>query len=210
LGKTTVGGFKAIDHENVNRIATISAMALAHLNLIQLTQSQAQTDSLTGLFNNRYMEERIKGILEARIPLAMLVLDVDRFKNVNDQYGHQTGDLVLQGVAASFKKQLRPTDLVGRYGGEEFLIIMPNTDLEQALQYAEMLRQGVEECVIHSIQGPLSVTVSIGVAVSPDNGVDYMNLFKTADAAMYQAKQSGRNRVCHASADGKEMMAASR
>jgi len=134
-------------------------------------------------------------------PLAIALADLDRFKEVNDRFGHLAGDLVLQRVAAELRAQLRETDFIGRFGGEEFLIVLPETTLEGARQFAEKVRQRVEQLEVPNEAGkPLRVTVSIGVAARPTGERDdgrgrARTLIATADEALYAAKNNGRNRV---------------
>ncbi len=158
---------------------------------------QARVDHLTQLYNRRaFTDLAEKAILLAqrmRTPLSTIILDVDHFKSINDRFGHQTGDEVLRRVAANLTGTLRQTDLCGRFGGEEFIVLLPNTDLENAIKIAEKLRANLENMELSADEGaPLSITASFGV-ISGDENLDA--LVSRADHAMYQAKQSGRNRV---------------
>jgi len=164
----------------------------------------AMTDSLTKLYNRRYFSEIASEIFELEKrendTLSVIMLDIDKFKRVNDTYGHQAGDLVIVQVASILESMKRESDVVCRYGGEEFVLLLPKTPLEGAYVLAERIRKKVEETVI-DIQdaGHISVTVSLGVSE-----VDYIkdknieSVIKRADDALYKAKQSGRNRTCQA------------
>ncbi|UPU37324.1 diguanylate cyclase [Geomonas paludis] len=157
-------------------------------------------DHLTGLFNRRYLAE----VLEAeffrakrnRESLSLVIIDIDFFKQVNDTYGHQNGDVVLSSVAEVVQQQMRAYDSAARYGGEEFVLVFPGTALEGAVIAAERLRQAViDHTFPHPLQD-LTVTVSAGVATYPSTQVDNIDaLFRRADEALYRAKQNGRNRV---------------
>lgn len=162
-----------------------------------MLEELAVTDSLTGLYNRRHFflltEQQYKQSLRYHKPLSIILLDLDHFKQVNDHYGHHIGDMVLITIARAIKKIVRGGDIVGRYGGEEFIILLPETDLPQAEQAAERLRQGIADCLVETSQGLVGVTSSLGVAIlTPDDSVD--SLVEKSDQALYQAK-SKRNRV---------------
>jgi diguanylate cyclase (GGDEF)-like protein len=157
------------------------------------------TDSLTHVPNRRGFLETAERLLTrtrfARRPVALLLFDLDRFKSVNDKYGHQTGDEVLTAFCRLATSMLRPTDLFGRIGGEEFASLLPGTEQQDALWLAERLRTAFEG-TFHTAGGrTLSATVSVGIAVSDDASVDLSALQKQADQALYRAKAQGRNRV---------------
>ncbi|MXP63941.1 PleD family two-component system response regulator [Roseomonas sp. M0104] len=154
----------------------------------------AVTDSLTGLRNRRYVTRHLEGLLRAG-QVALLLLDVDRFKTVNDTHGHAVGDLVLSEVASRLKEHLRSVDVAARFGGEEFVVAMGGANEEEALQVAERLRATVAERPVPTGQGgQLHVTTSIGVALAR-SGEGLSTLLRAADAALYRAKANGRNRV---------------
>jgi two-component system cell cycle response regulator len=121
--------------------------------------------------------------------------DIDHFKSVNDTYGHPVGDAVLKRVAAIFARRARKVDIVARYGGEEFVIVLPDTDAEGAAVFANRLREEVGSQVVTSENGSFSVTISMGVAEYPGDGVDRHELIEKADQALYYCKEHGRNRV---------------
>jgi len=162
-------------------------------------QTMAERDSLTGLANRRRLlavgQEEQRRARRFGHPLAALMLDLDRFKLVNDRYGHGAGDDVLREVGRRILATVRETDLPARYGGEEFAVLLPVTDLETAREAAERIRVAVAEAPIGTRRGPLSVTLSAGVAVLGDDTRDLGALFDAADAALYAAKAAGRNRV---------------
>lgn len=162
------------------------------------------TDPLTNLYNRRFFEQRAREEIERsirhQIPVTLLMMDVDHFKTINDTYGHQTGDRVLQSVAAYLKESVRQTDVCGRYGGEEFVLLLPNTPGKNAVFLADRLRSGVGQ-LMHSglgIPGHVSVTVSGGVATCPRDATDLDGLLARADEALYEAKNGGRDRIARA------------
>ncbi|MGE4294709.1 MAG: diguanylate cyclase [Campylobacterales bacterium] len=153
-------------------------------------------DPLTGLFNRQIFNELLRReIARAKRhgdPLSLLVLDIDHFKRVNDTFGHLAGDRVLEGLAKELTATLRTSDLLSRWGGEEFAVLLPHTDCEGARQAAEKLRQAVETC---EFEGPGRITISIGAATW-QTGEEMDAFFDRADRALYEAKKQGRNRVC--------------
>jgi two-component system cell cycle response regulator len=168
---------------------------------VQLSIEMAITDALTGLFNRRYMENHLATLIEQASsrgkPLSVLVLDIDYFKSINDTHGHDGGDDVLREFAQRVKRSIRGIDLACRCGGEEFIIVMPETDMVVAAMVAERLRRRIaaEPFAVNRGQGSVAVTLSIGIAAlagKDDTGAD---LVKRADRALYRAKRDGRNRV---------------
>jgi diguanylate cyclase (GGDEF)-like protein/PAS domain S-box-containing protein len=164
-------------------------------------QRLARTDSLTGLANRRHFmmlaEQELSRTLRYGGTLSMFMIDIDHFKNVNDTYGHQIGDLVLQKLGAAYRETLRDFDSVGRVGGEEFAVVLPHTDERDALEVAERLRQSVARTEIPMEHGlPLYITLSIGVTSLRGTSANIDTLLGQADSALYEAKRAGRNRVC--------------
>jgi len=158
------------------------------------------TDGLTEIDNRRCLETRLHEMWQHSVrlhePIALIMCDIDKFKSVNDNYGHQAGDSVLKEVARLLKEEAREIDRVGRYGGEEFLLILPGTVLDAAVTFAERLREKVEGHTFRYTGGTLRRTISCGVAASPHPRVkDQEALLKAADEALYVAKETGRNRV---------------
>lgn len=164
----------------------------------------ATTDGLTGLHNFRHFDATLRLEIQRaeRLaqPLALLVIDVDHFKEFNDSHGHPAGDRALQDIAEALRSRMRGTDTVCRTGGEEFAIILPSTHSAQASDLAEMLRQRVDGMVLKDDRGADagSTTISIGVAAFPEHATDASGLVRAADDALYQAKKAGRNRIARA------------
>jgi len=155
----------------------------------------AETDRLTGLFNkgkfNEVLKKEIERVKRYKRPLSLIIFDIDHFKRINDTYGHKVGDEVLKELAKVIKKSVRKTDFVARWGGEEFVILALETDLEGAFKLAEKIRKTVEE---HEFPTVKNVTVSLGVAQYID-GESPEDFIIRADMALYKAKEGGRNRV---------------
>jgi diguanylate cyclase (GGDEF)-like protein len=172
----------------------------------------ATTDALTKLYNRRHFESAARAEL-ARFqryfrPLSILILDVDHFKSVNDRFGHAVGDTVLIGVADACRSIKRASDIAARIGGEEFAILLPETNEEAARSFAERLRKEITECA-PIVQGEkLALTASVGVAIATRHTTRVNALLQAADEALYQAKRTGRNRVCVATQNADMDMAA--
>ena len=168
---------------------------------VQLSLEMAITDQLTGLHNRRYMARHLDTLIanarKAERPLAFVILDIDHFKTVNDTYGHDIGDEVLKEFAARIAANTRGIDLACRYGGEEFVVVMPDTDVSAACAISERLRQTVEANPVKISRAPglLNVTISIGIAKMEGAEDTAETLLHRADQALYRAKRSGRNRV---------------
>ncbi|GIU67981.1 PleD family two-component system response regulator [Candidatus Phycosocius spiralis] len=175
---------------------------LEHLRLmVDSSMELAVTDQLTGLHNRRYMESQLKGLLARAArggpPVAVLIVDIDFFKRVNDLFGHDAGDDVIREFALRLASNFRPRDLACRYGGEEFVVIMPDTNAADATMIAERLRSSIEEGMFKVGAGRqvLDITCSVGVAIGHAGELDFEALLKRADEALYVAKRSGRNKV---------------
>jgi two-component system cell cycle response regulator len=168
-------------------------------NMVSSAVELAVTDPLTGLYNRRYLDAHLRSAVEraeaTAKPVCVLVFDIDHFKDVNDTYGHDAGDDVLTAFSDRIRRGVRGIDLVSRYGGEEFLLVMPETDADFAATVAERLRRDVEKVPFETRSGTLSVTVSIGIAEWQGASDTADALFKRADNALYAAKRAGRNRV---------------
>jgi diguanylate cyclase (GGDEF)-like protein len=175
-------------------------LGLGNVQLREVLRIQSIHDPLTGLFNRRYMEETLeREVHRARRnarPMSVLMLDIDSFKQQNDAFGHEAGDAVLRELGALLKGSLRREDIPCRYGGEEFVLVLPEASLDGAARRAEQLREAVKRLRIpfrdRSI-GP--ITVSVGVAAFPDHGEDGHAVLQAADAALYEAKRAGRDRI---------------
>lgn len=161
---------------------------------------QATVDSLSRLYVRRYFEQRMEEELararRSKEHFSVLLLDIDYFKRFNDTYGHQVGDKVIQLVSNTLKSCLREIDHAGRYGGEEMIVLLPNTSLENGRVVAERIKKSVEDIEIPRIPQDARVTVSIGIATYPVHGITRDKLIQVADDGLYLAKESGRNRVC--------------
>jgi diguanylate cyclase (GGDEF)-like protein len=170
------------------------------LHLQREYEQAAKTDLLTGMHNRRWMDEmfprQIARSRRSSQPLALLMVDIDHFKRLNDRHGHATGDVVLKAVARQLSDALRPSDLLVRYGGEEFVALLPGAGPDSAATAAERLRRAIEQADCTGVEpgARLKVTVSIGVAVL-HGGDSLAGLIERADVALYQAKAAGRNRV---------------
>jgi diguanylate cyclase (GGDEF)-like protein len=191
--------FSAEEAELFRIFALQGEAALKNVLLFEEVKSLAIRDGLTGLYNNRHFREVLGHQVELSRryawPLSLLFLDIDNFKNINDTWGHPEGDLVLKALADFLQSHVRLADVLCRYGGEEFVVLLPQTSRSQAHLLAERLREGIAATPIPVCHGEIHITVSIGLScLTPQlNGED---LVKAADAALYQAKQAGKNRVC--------------
>jgi diguanylate cyclase (GGDEF)-like protein len=186
--------------QTIKTLAEHLALTLASLNLREKLRMQAIRDPLTDLFNRRYMEEslqrEIRRAARKTIPLVVLMVDVDHFKQFNDSFGHEAGDQLLIELAAVFRNNLRAEDIACRFGGEEFTLILTETTLAIGIDRAEKLRQKVtEQQIDYRGQRLPQVTISIGVSCYPENGDSVESLLRSADLALYRAKRDGRNRV---------------
>ena len=180
-------------------VADHFAIALSNMRLRDKLQELSIRDRLTELYNRRFMEETLeREFIQAersRHPVGIIILDVDFFKKFNDTYGHKAGDAVLVEVARLLSNSIRKGDVACRYGGEEFLLILPNTSFESAVERAEAIRTKVEILRLEYNAHVLQVTVSLGIAVYPDHGNTPDAVLKEADNALYRAKEQGRNRT---------------
>ncbi|MFI6478978.1 GGDEF domain-containing protein [Nonomuraea sp. NPDC050663] len=182
-------------------LLTLPPVVLLQRSLLHAQlQAAARTDAKTGLLNAAaWQREADTEIVRARRTgetLALLIIDIDHFKRVNDSYGHLVGDQVLAGVAATLRTQLRDYDVVGRFGGEEFVVLLPRADVAEARRVAERLRSRVGRMAIAADDALITVTISAGVAVMSLHGDDLIELLAAADLALYRAKELGRDRIC--------------
>ena len=186
--------------ETVVVFAEYLSLSIANIKLWERLTDQSIRDPLTGLFNRRYMEEIIKReILRAardQTKIGIIMADIDHFKMYNDTYGHEAGDELLIKLADFFKFELRGSDVVCRYGGEEYILILPLSSAEGTYKRAEQIRQGVKKLKV-SFKGQdlPAVTLSMGIAIYPDHGTEWNDLIQLADKALYRAKEQGRDRV---------------
>jgi diguanylate cyclase (GGDEF)-like protein len=196
------------DRERLTRtLAEQLELALANFRLRETLREQSARDQLTGLFNRRYMEESLDRELRRAsregYSLGLLMMDLDHFKDLNDGFGHAAGDLMLRAVGEFLGSSVRGDDVACRFGGEEFVVILPRASLENTRRRAEALREGMKGLTLE-VSGPLraALTISIGVACSPDHGETREQLVHAADVALYRAKAAGRDRVVVASDGG--------
>jgi diguanylate cyclase (GGDEF)-like protein/PAS domain S-box-containing protein len=162
-------------------------------------REQAIRDPLTGLYNRRYLDETLERELaraaRENYPVSFMISDIDHFKKINDTYGHHAGDMVLKNLAAQLTSNARVGDIICRYGGEEFLVILPDVSMEIAYQIAERSRKAFQDSKIVLEDIEVQATLSCGIATYPQSGIKSAELIASADKAMYQAKSQGRNRV---------------
>jgi diguanylate cyclase (GGDEF)-like protein len=184
-----------------NVVCWLMLQTIRDIKRVATLEEENITDSLLGIYNRRYLEQRLKEETARsqryKTPLSLLMLDIDHFKQVNDQYGHASGDLVLSNIGQILQAQIRKIDLAARYGGEEIVILLPNTNETEALIMAERIRQAIEQTPFKQVKIPdmhFFCTVSLGI--SSFNSVDSSSkLLHKADVALYKAKKAGRNRV---------------
>lgn len=194
--------FRESELQSLESVADICANSIQNAHYVDRVKQLAYLDGLTGIFNRRFFELRIVEEIErARrydTGMAVIMADIDQFKRMNDEFGHLLGDEVLRQVSSLFHQQLRKIDVVCRYGGEEFAILLTQTNTQQAITIAEKLRRLVEGYQFPGV--PRTVTISAGVAAFPHHGTGRDELIRSADNGLYAAKQAGRNRVCLAGA----------
>ena len=176
----------------------LGKLGMEHLN--EELKTASRVDGLTGLFNRRYWQERFDEMYKLCVrrgkPSTALMLDIDHFKRINDTYGHQAGDKVIQMLAALIKRCVRETDLAGRYGGEEFAIILNDSTVEDARAVAERIRQLAQRLTVEHEGESISFTVSLGLAQFSADFKSAMAWLECSDQALYKAKESGRNQYC--------------
>jgi diguanylate cyclase (GGDEF)-like protein len=199
LGSRAVGTLGEEVRPTLEVLARHVAVSLANARLVKRLGELATTDGMTGHLNKRALietaQQKICSAARFSKPLSVIIGDIDFFKRVNDTYGHDVGDIVIRGFGTVLRRTKRETDAVGRFGGEEFVMVCEETDATGARLLAERIRQELATTVFHSEQGPLQVTCSLGVATMPSAGGDWDALFKASDEALYVAKRGGRNRV---------------
>ena len=202
LAATRRGGFRGGLRSTLRVLANQLAVSLSNAASVKRLEDMATTDGLTGCLNKRAfltaMERKVTSSARFERQLSLVIADLDYFKRINDTYGHAVGDKVLQGLGEILKNAKRETDVVARFGGEEFCILCEETDMEGALLLAERIREEVQLTRFSTDAGKLSVTCSLGVATYPVDAQDQSALFEAADRALYDAKKGGRNRVCTA------------
>ena len=194
-------GFSKKDESILALLSTQAAIAIEKMQLFEKVKRLADTDGLTGLYNHRYfvrvLKEELKRARRFDHPLSVLIMDVDHFKQYNDNNGHLKGNDALKGVTAVMQKSVRKVDVLARYGGEEFAVIIPEADRASALRTAERICQAIEKQPFdgEEKQPNGKLTMSIGVASFPEDAKREGTLLDRADSALYEAKRTGRNRV---------------
>ena len=184
-------------------LASFAAMAIHNATLHRQTKLMAITDALTGLHNHRYFKQYFKQEMgrakRYHKPLSIIMMDVDDFKTFNDSFGHATGDLLLSYLGAIIMQTIRGVDVAFRYGGEELVVLLPDTKLDQAMLAAERLRLSIQDGTAGELVGCATrgVTVSVGVANYPENADNMDELFNIVDTLLYRAKHCGKNKVYH-------------
>jgi diguanylate cyclase (GGDEF)-like protein len=208
-------------------LASHLAVSLSNARMVHKLETMATTDGLTGLFNKRAMldaaAQKVQAAARFGRPLSVVIADIDLFKRVNDTHGHDVGDLVIKGLGEVLNRQKRATDVVARFGGEEFVVLCEQTDEAGAMLLAERIREDFERTTFHVGAGTVKATCSLGTATFPgglgvsakvpEAGRDWESLFKAADEALYASKHGGRNRSTAApprSSDGRERAAVSK
>jgi len=195
--------------EQAGRVADLRDAIEAHMavaspvieskRLMQSLKETALRDPMTGLYNRRFLEEfsgnMTSGIARRKSTLGILMLDVDWFKKVNDEYGHDVGDQVLKSLSEIIVREVRESDVVVRYGGEEFIALLPDANLDAMLQTCERIRSRMESTTVQTSGGPIKKTISIGCSLFPNDADGFWQCIKFADLALYEAKESGRNKV---------------
>jgi len=198
--------FHVSDEQPLESVADICATAIQNSHYVERVKQLAYLDGLTGIFNRRFFEMRITEEIERarrfETGLGVIMIDIDQFKRLNDEFGHLLGDEVLRQVSSILHRQLRKIDVVCRYGGEEFAILLPETNCQHTLGVAEKLRRMVEAWQFPGVPRP--VTISAGTANYPEHGTTRDELVSAGDAGLYTAKQGGRNRVCLAAGTERE------
>ena len=197
---------RRFDREKLNLLAVLAsfaAMAIHNATLHKHTKLMAITDSLTGLHNHRYFKQYFKQEMARakryRKPLSIIMMDIDDFKSFNDSFGHASGDLLLSALGTRILQTIRGVDVAFRYGGEELIVLLPDTRLDQANLAAERLRASVQNGTAQELVGCATrgVTVSVGVASYPENADNMDELFNIVDSLLYRAKRCGKNKVYH-------------
>ncbi len=200
FGTLAVEGLPLNRSEDFSTLVNQFCLVMERIKLYEKIQKLAINDGLSGLFVRRYfllrLDEEVKRSVRHNLRLAFLMIDIDHFKQCNDSFGHLTGDVVLKETARQIKACVREIDLVARFGGEEFSVLLPDTDKEGARNVAERIRSSIERQKIKAYDETMNVKVSIGVSAFPEDSTNAQSLIDKSDQALYRAKQEGRNRVC--------------
>jgi diguanylate cyclase (GGDEF)-like protein len=203
LGSKRKGAFAGAVRTILEVLASHLSVSLSNARMLRRLEELATLDGLTGLLNKRALLElsgqKIRSANRFNKTLSVLICDIDWFKKVNDTYGHDVGDVVIRGFADVLRRNKRDVDILGRFGGEEFVIVCEETAEKGAVQLGERIRADLEASRFTTEQGEIQVTCSVGVTTYPTGGHDWETLFKSADEALYASKHGGRNRVTHSS-----------
>jgi diguanylate cyclase (GGDEF)-like protein len=204
-GRSTGGAFKEDDVHTLQTLGRQTEVAIGNVFLHDETRRQARTDGTTGLWNRREFElrarESVKEATRFEEPFGVILVDIDNFKRVNDDYDHSTGDAALIHVASLLSEATREIDVVARWGGEEFIVLLPRAGVEETETVAERVRSMIAADPMVDGEKVIPLTVSIGYAVHAEDGATADVLFKAADAALLRAKRMGKNRVERARPD---------
>ena len=202
MNAVDAGAFHTDDLRFMDILADISAVALRNVLLFEKTRELAIIDSLTECYLFRYVQDRlseeIQRALRTKTSVAVIMADIDHFKRYNDELGHTAGDTVLKTIAEILRSAVGPADIVGRYGGEEFIIVLPQKEFDEACEVAETIRKKVESRPFDLRRDRRNITISLGVAVFPHSGTTKEELIWKADKHLYEAKKKGRNQTCGA------------
>jgi len=197
LNKVDGSSFTEAELVLAQTLADHAAIAIENASLYRQAYLASITDDLTGLGNTRHFHRSLAEAMARGGPVSLIVLDLDQFKAVVDRYGHLVGSRAIAQIGRLIGRLVRPGDVAARFGGDEFVVVLPNTGTQQATQLAESIRAGIDAC--QRLEGEdvdlSGVTASIGLASFPDHGADAESLFRRADDAMYAAKGMGKNRV---------------
>jgi len=195
-----IEGMTKMGYNRFNLIVSQIALELRKVELYEEVERLSIIDGLTGVYLRRYLMERLgKEVDRAKrlkLTFSIGMIDIDNFKKCNDRYGHLVGDAVLKEVVERLQSSLREVDMIGRYGGEEFTVVLPETPKDMALTVLERLRKSVEAEEVKAFDERIKITVSAGIATYPGDGDDATSLIEFADTMLYKAKRKGRNRVC--------------
>jgi diguanylate cyclase (GGDEF)-like protein len=199
MDSAKVSAYTQDDLRLLNIISDLSALSIENSRLYYKTNELAITDSLTGLYVQKHFKERLDTELaKATVDkgrLSVLMIDLDYFKNCNDKYGHAAGDVLLGRIAQVLKETIEPRQVISRYGGEEFGVILSGVNKRKAIKISEDIRERIENSVFTLRRDQIKITVSVGVSSYPEDGNTAQGLLKTADANLYKAKEKGRNKV---------------
>jgi diguanylate cyclase (GGDEF)-like protein len=200
LGTQDEAGIDHEQHQLAVTLGEVIKLSLSNIKLREALHEQAIRDPLTGLFNRRYLDEtlprELHRALRQQAPLSIAMLDIDHFKRFNDDFGHEAGDEVLKLVGKLLREGVRASDIVCRFGGEEFTIILLDTDLPGAMERMRQVCQSVKKAQLRYQDRVLpGITISVGMAATPEHGTQGEDLLRAADDALYAAKEGGRDRI---------------